>query len=100
MPHLHFQYLINMKSLHFLIPLPFYFLIDFDFKFWGLTILLVFQQYFIDIMATSFSGGRSRSTRREPPTMGKQLVSFSTCAASREHPFCNLQSRERIHTVL
>ena len=25
-------------------------------------------------MSTSFSGGRSRSTRREPPTMGKQLV--------------------------
>ena len=25
-------------------------------------------------MATSFSGGRSRSTRRKPPTMGKQLV--------------------------
>ena len=30
-----------------------------------------FQQYFSYIMATSFSGGRSRSTRREPPTMGK-----------------------------
>ena len=30
-------------------------------------------------MATSFSGGRSRSTRREPPTMGKQLVNFITC---------------------
>jgi hypothetical protein len=30
-------------------------------------------------MATSFSGGRSRSTRREPPTMGKQLVNFVTC---------------------
>jgi hypothetical protein len=30
-------------------------------------------------MATSFSGGRSRSTRREPLTMGKQLVSFITC---------------------
>jgi hypothetical protein len=30
-------------------------------------------------MATSFSGGRSRSTRREPPTMGKQLVSFIPC---------------------
>jgi len=28
---------------------------------------------------TSFSGGRSRSTRREPPTMGKQLVNFITC---------------------
>jgi len=30
-------------------------------------------------MATSFSGGRSWSTRREPPTMGKQLVNL--------HPF-------------
>jgi hypothetical protein len=29
-------------------------------------------------MATSFNGGRSRSTRREPPTMGKQLVNFIT----------------------
>jgi hypothetical protein len=38
-----------------------------------------FQQYFSYIMATSFSCGRSRSTRREPPTMGKQLVSFITC---------------------
>ena len=30
-------------------------------------------------MATSFSSGRSRSTRREPPAMGKQLVNFITC---------------------
>jgi hypothetical protein len=30
-------------------------------------------------MTTSFSGGRSRSTRREPPTMDKQLVNFITC---------------------
>ena len=30
------------------------------------------------IMATSFSGGRSRSTRREPSTMIKQLVNFIT----------------------
>ena len=30
-------------------------------------------------MATSFSGGRSRSTQREPSTMGKQLVNFITC---------------------
>ena len=29
-------------------------------------------------MATSFSGGGSRSTQREPPTMDKQLVSFIT----------------------
>jgi hypothetical protein len=27
-------------------------------------------------MATSFSGGRSRSTQREPLIMGKQLVNF------------------------
>ena len=30
-------------------------------------------------MATSFSGGGNRSTRREPPTLGKQLVNFITC---------------------
>jgi len=34
---------------------------------------LVFQQYFSYIVDTSFSGGGSR---REPPTMGKQLVNF------------------------
>jgi hypothetical protein len=33
-------------------------------------------------MATSFSGGRSRNPWREPPTMGKQLVSFITCGTS------------------
>jgi len=32
-----------------------------------------FQQYFSYIMTASFSGGRSRSTWREPPTMDKQL---------------------------
>ena len=47
-----------------------------------------FQQYFSYIKATSFSRGRSR---REPPTMGKQLVTFT---------FCNLQSRARAHGVL
>jgi hypothetical protein len=30
-----------------------------------------FQQYFSYIMATSFSGGKCRSNRTEPPTMGK-----------------------------
>ena len=30
-------------------------------------------------MASSFSGGGSRSSRREPPTMGKQLLNFITC---------------------
>ena len=51
-------------------------------------------------MATSLSGGRSRSTRGEPSTMGKQLVNFITCAVSRIHPLCNLQSRVRTHAVL
>jgi hypothetical protein len=46
-----------------------------------------FQQYFSYIMATSFSGGRSRSTRREPPTMGKQLVNFITCGCESSAPF-------------
>jgi hypothetical protein len=35
-----------------------------------------FQQYFSYIMATSLSGGGSRSTRREPTAMGKQLVNL------------------------
>jgi hypothetical protein len=34
-----------------------------------------------------FSGGRSRSTRREPPTMGKQLVNFITCGCESSAPF-------------
>jgi len=44
--------------------------------------VLTLQQYFSYIMVTSFSGGRSRSTWREPPTMGKQLVNFITCESS------------------
>jgi hypothetical protein len=38
-------------------------------------------------MATSFSGGGSRSTRKEPPTMGKQLVNFITCDCESSAPF-------------
>jgi hypothetical protein len=46
-----------------------------------------FQQYFKYIMATSFSGGRSRSTWREPLTMGKQLVNITTCGCESSAPF-------------
>jgi len=45
-------------------------------------------------MATGFSGGGSWSIRREPPTMGKQLISFISTL------FCNLQSQARTHAVL
>jgi hypothetical protein len=38
-------------------------------------------------MATSFSGGRSWSTRKEPPTMGKQLVNFITCGCESSASF-------------
>ena len=38
-------------------------------------------------MTTSFSGGRSWSTQREPPTMGKQLVNFITCGFESSAPF-------------
>jgi hypothetical protein len=41
--------------------------------------ILVFNATFSYIMTTSFSGGGSRSTRREQPTMGKQLVIYITC---------------------
>jgi len=45
-------------------------------QYYLIDLFIVFNStYFSYIMATSFSGGRSRSTRRrEPPTMGKQLV--------------------------
>jgi hypothetical protein len=33
-------------------------------------------------MATSFSGGRSRSTQREPPIMGKHLVNYNALVLS------------------
>jgi IS30 family transposase len=36
------------------------------------------EQYFSNTMATSLSGGGSRSTQREPPTMDKQLDNFIT----------------------
>jgi hypothetical protein len=48
-----------------------------------------FQQYFSYIMATCFSGESSRKYRREPPTLGKQLVNLIT-----------LQSRTWTHAVL
>jgi hypothetical protein len=48
-----------------------------------------------------FNGGRSRSIRREPPTMRKQLVIFITCGCeSSSSFFCNLQSRVGTHAVL
>ena len=46
-------------------------------------------------MATSFSGGRSRSTRWEPPTMGKQLVNFITCGCESSAPFLAFTMRAR-----
>jgi hypothetical protein len=47
-------------------------------------LFILFNATFSYIMATRFSGGRSR---REPPTMGKQLVTLSLAAVSRVHPF-------------
>jgi len=38
-------------------------------------------------MAASFNGGGSRNTRRESPTMGKQLVSFITWGCESSAPF-------------
>ena len=38
-------------------------------------------------MATSCSGGGSRSIRRDPPTMGKQLVNIITCGCESSAPF-------------
>jgi hypothetical protein len=41
----------------------------------------------ISAISTSFSGGGSGNTRREPPIMGKQLVNFITCDCELSAPF-------------
>jgi hypothetical protein len=38
-------------------------------------------------MAVSFISGGNMSTRREPPTMGNQLVNFITCGCESTAPF-------------
>jgi hypothetical protein len=47
-----------------------------------------------------FSGGRSWSTRREPPAMGKQLVNFIACSCESSAPFFVTYSRVQTHAVL
>jgi len=56
----------------------------------------IFQLYHGD----QFSGGGSRSTRREPLTMGKQLELYHLRLRVECTLFCNLQSRVRTHAVL
>jgi hypothetical protein len=53
----------------------------------GFLVFNATQQYFSYIMATSFSGGGSQSTRREPPTMGKQLLNCIICGCESSAPF-------------
>ena len=55
-----------------------------------------FQQYFNYFMATSFIGGGSR---KEPPTLGKQLGNWSLATESRVHLFCNFQSWVRTQAI-
>jgi hypothetical protein len=67
--------------------------------------ILVFNATFSNISAISWRPvlvvEEDGVPGEKPPTMGKQLVNFITCAASREHPFCsNLHSRARTHAVL
>jgi len=50
-------------------------------------------------MATSFSGGRSQSTRRVPPTMGKQLVNFITYGCESSAPFSVINKAGREPTL-
>ena len=49
--------------------------------------LLAQKKISATVMATSFSGGRSRRIQRDPPTKGKQLVNFITCGCESSAPF-------------
>jgi hypothetical protein len=62
--------------------------------------ILNFQQYFSYIMANRFSGGRSRSNRREPLIMGKQLVNFITCGCESSAPFLEIYKAGRKPTAI
>ena len=64
-------------------------------------ICLVFNATFSYIMATSFSGGRRLSIRREPPTIGKQLSKLYHLRLRVECTLvCSLQNRASTHAVL
>ena len=54
---------------------------------WFLVFNATFSKHFSYILVISFSGGRSRSSRREPPNMGKQLANFITCDCESSAPF-------------
>jgi hypothetical protein len=60
--------------------------------------LMPTQLFFSYIMATIFSGGRSRSTWREPPTMGKQLVNLITCGCESSAPFFVIYKESGVKT--
>jgi hypothetical protein len=47
--------------------------------------LIVGKIFTLDLY--QINNGRSRNTRREPPTMGRQLVSFITCDCESSAPF-------------
>jgi len=51
-------------------------------------------------MATSFSGGGSRSTRREPPTLGKQLVNFITCGCEKQNAHVPLNINQSLTYIV
>jgi hypothetical protein len=44
-------------------------------------------------------GGRSQSTRREPSTMGKQLVNFITCGCESSAPFLQFTKAGANHDI-
>ena len=68
------------------------------FDFWCLTPISAIFQLHVDHGDQFFSGWRSRSTRREPPTMGKQLVNFTTCGCESSAPFFIIYKARREHT--
>jgi hypothetical protein len=54
-------------------------------------LFIVFNATFSNISAMSWRPVLVMEEAGVPPTMGKQLTNLSLVAASRVHPFCNLQ---------
>jgi hypothetical protein len=64
-------------------PIHRFFFIFFYFLLCLTSLSAIFQLFYGD----QFTGGGSRSTRREQPTIGKQLVNFITCGCESSAPF-------------
>jgi hypothetical protein len=60
----------------------------------------VFNATFSNIMATNFSGGGSRSTRREPPTLNTAWVHAQLCKSQKKRCTGLTAASDKVYQLL